>query len=84
MAAPVDQLRRSLQSLGVDAAPHEPPRTLAERVRARFGARGEPLTALLDALERQRYARGGAARPDPRLTRRFRAEARRLRTAPHG
>ena len=46
----MDQLRRSLQSIGVDAAPHEPPRTLAERLRSRLDARAGPLTALLDAL----------------------------------
>jgi hypothetical protein len=80
----MDQLRRSLQSIGVDAAPHEPPRTLASRLRSRLGPRAGTLTALLDALERQRYARGGAMRPDTGLTRRFKAEARRLHTAPQG
>jgi len=80
----MDQLRRSMQSIGVDAAPHEPPRTLADRLRSRLGPRAGTMTALLDALERQRYARGGATRPDPGLTRRFKAEARRLRAAPQG
>ena len=39
-----------------------------------------------DPLEivRQRYARGAAGRPDAGLTRRFKAEARRLRPAPQG
>ncbi|MFO1330614.1 MAG: DUF3488 and transglutaminase-like domain-containing protein [Rubrivivax sp.] len=46
-----------LQSLGVTVARHEAPRTRAERVRATLGARGEELAALLDALDRSRYAR---------------------------
>jgi hypothetical protein len=50
-------------------------------VRARFGARGEPLAELLDALERQRYSRAAIVRPDPALTRRFVARARVLRGA---
>jgi hypothetical protein len=54
---------------------------LAQRVRARLGARGEPLAELLDALERQRYSRAAIARPDPTLTRQFVARARTLRGA---
>ena len=80
----MEQLRRSLRAIGVEAAAHEPPRTLAARLRARLGARANGLTALLDALDRQRYARGGATRPDPGLTRRFKAEARRLRPSAQG
>jgi transglutaminase-like putative cysteine protease len=80
----MEQLRRSLRAIGVDAAPHEPPRTLAARLRARLGARADDLTVLLDMLERQRYARGGAPHPDAGLTRRFKAAARRLRTAAQG
>jgi transglutaminase-like putative cysteine protease len=77
----MERLRRSLDGIGVGSRPHEPPRTLATRVRDRLGLRAEALAALLDALDRQRYARGGASRPDAELTRRFKAEARRLRTA---
>jgi transglutaminase-like putative cysteine protease len=75
----MDRLRAALQRAGLSAASHEPPRALAQRVRARFGAAGEPLAELLDALERQRYSRVTRARPDPALTRRFVAQARGLR-----
>ena len=80
----MEQLRRSLQSIGVDAKVHEPPRTLAARLKARLGERAATLTQLLDTLDRQRYARGGVPRPDATLTRRFKAEARRLRIAAQG
>ncbi|MES2102091.1 MAG: DUF3488 and transglutaminase-like domain-containing protein [Pseudomonadota bacterium] len=75
----MDRLRAALQRAGLSAAPHEPPRALAQRVRARFGTAGEPLAELLDALERQRYSRATIARPDASLTRRFVARARALR-----
>jgi hypothetical protein len=75
----MDRLRAALQRAGLSAAPHEPPRALAQRVRGRFGVRGEPLAALLEALERQRYSRATIARPDAALTRRFVAGARALR-----
>ena len=61
----------ALRALGVAAEPHETPRALATRVRARLGARAEALAALLDALERQRYGRAASDRPDAALTRRF-------------
>jgi hypothetical protein len=77
----MERLRAALQRAGLSAAPHEPPRALAQRVRARFGARGEPLAELLDALERQRYSRAAIVRPDAALTRRFVARARVLRGA---
>jgi hypothetical protein len=77
----MERLRRSLDGIGIGSRPHEAPRTLAARVRDRLGPRAEALAALLDGLDRQRYARGGTARPDPLLTRRFKAEARRLRAA---
>jgi len=76
----MDNLRAALLRLGLRAAVHEPPRALAQRVRERFGASGEPLAELLDALERQRYSRATIARPDRTLTRRFAARARALRT----
>ena len=76
----MDGLRAALQRLGMSAAAHEPPRTLAQRVRARFGAGGEPLAELLDAIERQRYSRATIARPDGALTRQFAARARALRS----
>ena len=74
----MQRLRAALQRLGVSAAEHEAPRTLAQRVRARFGARGEALAALLERLDAQRYGPHAAARPDPALTRHFKAQAKRL------
>jgi transglutaminase-like putative cysteine protease len=75
----MEQLRRALQGAGVPAEAHDAPRTLALRAHERLGTRARPLVALLDAFERQRYAPGAASRPDPAFTRRFKAEARRLR-----
>jgi len=74
----MQRLRAALQRLGVSAGEHEAPRTLAQRVRARFGAQGEPLAALLERLDAQRYGPQAAARPDPALTRHFKAQAKRL------
>ena len=75
----MDSVRRALQQLDLPAESHEPPRTLARRVRERLGAAGEGLVEMLDTLDRQRYGRVGAKRPDAALTRRFRATARQLR-----
>ncbi|MGZ5237837.1 MAG: DUF3488 domain-containing protein, partial [Caldimonas sp.] len=77
----LDRMKRALRSLGIAAAAHEAPRTLAARVRARLGSAGEPLAAALDELERQRYSRACAKHPDPALTRRFGAVSRRLRSS---
>jgi transglutaminase-like putative cysteine protease len=75
----MDAVRRALQALHVEAAPHDAPRTLAGRVRTRLGEAGDTLVQLLDLLERQRYGRAAALRPDGALTRRFVSAARRLR-----
>ncbi len=75
----MERLRAALRRLGLDSAAHEAPRALAARVRARYGAPGERLAALLDALERQRYSRTTIARPDAALTRAFASQARALR-----
>lgn len=74
----MEQLRAALAKAGMSVAPHEPPRMLAQRIRARFGPGGEALALLLDGLERQRYGRAAARRPDAGLTRRFLAQARQL------
>jgi len=75
----LDRMKRSLRTIGVAAAPHDPPRALAAQVRDRLGAAGEPLAAALETLEARRYGRDGARRPDRDMTRRFVADARRLR-----
>jgi transglutaminase-like putative cysteine protease len=74
------RLHLALRKLGVAAEPHDAPRTLVERLRERFGAAAEPLAALLDTLEQQRYGRAAMRAPQRALTRRFVAEARRLRS----
>lgn len=73
-------LRRTLASHRVASAAHEAPRTLARRVRDELGARGEPLAALLDELEQQRYGRAARTRPDPTLRTRFVRAARAMGT----
>jgi len=75
----LERIKRALRAIGIAAAPHEAPRTLATRVRGTFGSAGEKLAAMLDALEARRYGRAAAKRPDPALTREFTVEARRLR-----
>ncbi len=77
----LDRMKRALRSLGVEAAPHEAPRTLAAHVRERLGDAGEALAAALETLEAQRYGRAQARHPDAALTRHFKAESRRLRNA---
>lgn len=75
----MDSVRQALHALGVEAAPHEPARTMAQRVRERLGAAGESLVEMLHTIDRQRYGRLAVRRPDTALTRRFRAAARHLR-----
>jgi transglutaminase-like putative cysteine protease len=75
----MDSVRRALQSLNVEAAPHEAPGALAQRVRERLGAAGEALAQMLRAIDSQRYSRAAVRRPDTRLTRRFRTAVRQLR-----
>ncbi len=80
----LERMKKALRALGIAAAAHEAPRTLAERVRARFGPAsqgGEALAKMLDALEAQRYGRAAAPRPDRALTRAFTRRARQLRSA---
>jgi len=66
---------KRLAAVGIAAAPHEPPRTLAARVRVQLGSAGEALAAQLEALDRQRYGRHAAAHPDPAWWRGFTAAA---------
>jgi len=72
------RVQRQLAALGVEVAPHHAPRARAEQVRARLGARGEPLAQELDGLDRQRYAAPGPALRDRGWWGRFRAAARAL------
>lgn len=74
----MQRLRAMLQRLGIRAGEHEAPRTLAQRVRVHFGEQGAPLAELLERLDEQRYSTRATARPDPALTRRFKAHAQRL------
>ena len=67
------RLIKRLQTVGVQAAHHDAPRTLAQRVRQRHGSAGEALARALEDLERQRYASGAGRLPGrdwwPTLTR---------------
>lgn len=73
------RIRRSLQRLGVAAAPHHAPRALAQLTRARLGADGEALARALEALDRSRYGDGGQRLPTAAWRARFEREAARLR-----
>jgi transglutaminase-like putative cysteine protease len=75
----MDIVRHALLRLDVPAAAHEPPRTLARRVRERLGDAGQALVDLLETIDSQRYGRAASRRPDRVLTRRFSAAARHLR-----
>jgi transglutaminase-like putative cysteine protease len=77
-ARQMERLRAALCTLGLPAAAHDTSRAMADRVRARFGARGEPLAALLNLLEAQRYGRQTLARPDAALTSQIIARAHEL------
>ena len=59
------RLTRRLARVGIVAAEHEAPRTLALRVRERLGPRGEALAVQLEALDGLRYGRAALPRPDP-------------------
>ena len=59
------RIAKRLAALGIAAADHEPPRTLALRVRERLGSAGEALALQLEALDRLRYGRAAVPRPDP-------------------
>ncbi len=78
----MDSLRAALRQRGLPSGAHEAPRALAARIRTQFGAQGDTLVALLDALERQRYSRSTSARPDAALTRAFLSQVRALRPDP--
>ena len=68
-----------LQAADVPALPHHAPATLAAAIRARHGMTGEPLALTLDALDRRRYAPGGARLPAAGWWAELAREARRLR-----
>ena len=72
------QARRALRTLGLSAQSHDPPRVLAERVRARFGEHGASLAELLYTMEQQHYGRKALNRPPASLTRALRLQARYL------
>jgi protein-glutamine gamma-glutamyltransferase len=78
-ARQMDSVRRALHSLHIDAALHEAPRALADRVRQQLGDAGRTLVELLHAIDRQRYSRAAAKRPDNSMTRQFVNTARQLR-----
>jgi transglutaminase-like putative cysteine protease len=70
------RVQRALQRLGIEAGAHHPPRKLAQSVRARLGEAGQPLAALLEALELQRYGPDALRHPSAVWMHRFRSELR--------
>jgi transglutaminase-like putative cysteine protease len=77
------RLRRLLARAGVQAAPHEGTRALAQRLRALHGERAHDAAQALLAIEPQRYGRGARVRPDRNSERRVALALRGLR-APAG
>ena len=73
------RLRTALQGVGISTQTHEAPRTLALRVRERWGEPGQTMANLLDKLDRQRYGRNALRWPDAQLTRRFQAAGKALK-----
>ena len=69
------RVTQRLAALGIAAAMHDAPRTLAARVRQQLGTTGETLAAQLDALDQQRYGRGATTLPDPAWWRAFASAA---------
>ena len=73
-----EALLAALRRIGIAADAQDTPGTLARRVRERHGSAGEPLAALLETLQAQRYGREARRTPDPSLTRSFAAATRSL------
>ncbi len=65
-----------LRQLGVEVAPHDPPRTRAARTRQVLGERGEALARQLDALDRAHYAPAAGGQAPLSLRRWWQAFAR--------
>jgi len=70
------RVQRALQGLGIEAGAHHPPRKLARSVRARLGEAGQPLAALLEALDLQRYGPNALRHPSAAWMHEFRSELR--------
>ncbi len=78
------RVQQRLHALGVEVQAHHAPRERAARLRTALHERGAAAAALLDALDRERYAGSGRAAPPGRAWwRRFDAALpRRLKTTP--
>ena len=76
------RIQQALRRIGVAAAPHHAPRTLAAQVRDRHGAAGEPLAAALEALEMGRYGPHAPRHPAPPEARLWRPVLRLARQLP--
>ena len=60
------RVQQRLQALGVDVMTHHGPRERALRLRSALGAHGGEAAALLDDLDRERYASSGRTAPPGR------------------
>jgi transglutaminase-like putative cysteine protease len=65
------RVAKRLARIGIEAAAHDAPRTLAARVRAQLGERADAVAGQLEALDRLRYGRNASARVDPAWWRGF-------------
>jgi transglutaminase-like putative cysteine protease len=74
-------LQRQLRRRGLPIEPHQPPRSVADSARTRWGDAAEPLAQALDAFEQTRYGR--PSRQATPLSQQLRDVRRALRTLPH-
>jgi hypothetical protein len=65
------RVAKRLARIGIEAAAHDAPRTLAARVRAQLGDGADAVAGQLEALDRLRYGRNASARIDPAWWRGF-------------
>ena len=72
----------ALRSLGLDARPHHPPRTLAAQLLARYGDAARAAAAALEALDQLRYGPANRRLPAAGWLRRFKRDVARLRHRP--
>ena len=76
------RIRAALLRLGVESAPQDGPRSLAQQVRRSLGAAAEPLAQSLDTLDRLRYGPGGRHVPGSEWLRQFELQLNACRRRP--
>jgi len=71
----------ALRGLGLQARPHDPPRTLAALLRERYGEPAQAAASALEALDQLRYGPANRRLPAPGWLRHFQRDVARLRRA---